>query len=116
MALREPCEFTRSPTIVGAGSCTSVVALIMLETIGGPGSGRLPASRPATRSAIAAMWSGVVPQQPPTIDTPWRSTKSWSALASGSGSSGKIVSPSGPWIGMPALGMQCTGSGECSPR
>ena len=37
-------------------------------------------------------------------------------FASGSGSSGKIVSPSGPWSGRPALGMQCTGSGLFSPR
>ncbi len=41
----------------------------MLETSGGPGSGRWPGTRPATRSAIARMWSGVVPQQPPTIET-----------------------------------------------
>ena len=36
--------------------------------------------------------------------------------ASGSGSSGKIVSPSGPCRGRPALGMQWTGSGLVSPR
>ena len=36
--------------------------------------------------------------------------------ASGSGFSGKMVSPSGPWSGSPAFGMQCTGSGLCSPR
>ena len=59
---------------------------------------------------------GVVPQQPPTIDTPCFSTNSCRASASGSGSAGKIVSPSGPWMGMPALGMQCTGTGEFSPR
>ena len=33
-------------------------------------SGAAPTSRPPTRSTIAAMWSGVVPQQPPTIETP----------------------------------------------
>ena len=33
-----------------------------------------------------------------------------------SGPSGKIVSPSGPWCGMPAFGMHCTGSGQNSPR
>ena len=96
MARREPCEFTRSPTIVGAGSCASGVAVIMLDTRGGPGSGRGAASRPPTRSTIARMWSGVVPQQPPTIVTPLFSTNSVSVVASGSGSSGKIVSPSGP--------------------
>ncbi len=81
---------------VGRGSCTSGVAVIIEETCGAPGSGRGPASRPPTRSTIARMWSGVVPQQPPTIETPKRSTNSCSVLASGSGSSGKIVSPSGP--------------------
>ncbi len=39
-----------------------------------------------------------------------------SASASGSGFSGKIVSPSGPWSGSPAFGMQCTGTLENSPR
>ena len=71
---------------------------------------------PRTRSAIAAMCSGVVPQHPPTSPTPWRSTNSPSTLAICSGVSGKIVSPSGPWIGSPAFGMQWTGSGEASPR
>ena len=41
----------------------------MLETSGGPGSGRFAGTRPPTRSASARMWSGVVPQQPPTMDT-----------------------------------------------
>ena len=40
MALREPCEFTRSPTIVGAGSCTSGVAAIIDERCGARGAGR----------------------------------------------------------------------------
>ena len=62
------------------------------------------------------MWSGVVPQQPPTIPTLWRSTNSPSTDEICSGVSGKIVSPSGPWSGRPAFGMQWTGSGECSPR
>ncbi len=48
--------------------------------------------------------------------TPKRSTNSPSTSASGSGSSGKIVSPSGPCSGRPALGMQCTGTGLYSPR
>ncbi len=116
MALREPCELTRSPIIAGRGSCTSGVAAIMLDTCGGRGAGRGPGVRPATRSASALMCSGVVPQQPPTIDRPKRSTNSPSVSASGPGCSGKIVSPFGPWIGMPALGMQCTGTGDHSPR
>ena len=33
-----------------------------------------------------------------------------------SGCSGKIVSPFGPWCGMPAFGMHWTGTGENSPR
>ena len=44
MALREPCEFTRSPTIVGAGSCTSGAAAIIEDTCGGRGAGRAPIS------------------------------------------------------------------------
>ena len=62
------------------------------------------------------MCSVVVPQQPPTIETPKRSTNSPSVSASGAGSSGKIVSPFGPWCGMPAFGMHWTGTGENSPR
>ena len=65
---------------------------------------------------MAAMCSVVVPQQPPTMVTPKRSTNSPSTSASGSGSSGKIVSPLGPCSGRPALGMQCTGTGLYSPR
>ena len=116
MALREPCEFTRSPIRVGRGSCTSGVAVIIEETSVARVSGRAFASRPPTRSTIAAMWSGVVPQQPPTIEMPYRSTNSCSVSASGSGFSGKIVSPSGPCSGRPAFGMQWTGSGLNSPR
>ena len=54
------------------GSCTSGVAVIIeLETCGGRGAGRAPARAPARSArAIAAMCSGVVPQQPPTIETP----------------------------------------------
>ena len=42
----------------------------MLDDVGGAGPGRSLGVRPATRSASAAMCSGVVPQQPPTIQTP----------------------------------------------
>ena len=70
MALREPCEFTRSPTIVGAGSCTSGAAAIMLDTCGGRGAGRALIECEPQRSLIAAMCAGVVPQQPPTMPTP----------------------------------------------
>ena len=52
------------------GSCTSGVEVIIEETSIGPGAGRSPGTRPATRSRIARMWSGVVPQQPPTMPTP----------------------------------------------
>ena len=70
MALREPCEFTRSPTRLGRGSCTSDVAVIIEERSGGPAAGRGAAGFPPTRSTIAAMCSGVVPQQPPTTLMP----------------------------------------------
>ena len=42
----------------------------MLETSVAPRSGRSPGTLPSTRSRIALMWSGVVPQQPPTMATP----------------------------------------------
>ena len=116
MALREPWELTRSPTSVGRGSCTSGVAVIAEETCGVRGAGRGAGVLGVQRSLIARMWSGVVPQQPPTTVTPKRSTNSPSTSASGPGSAGKIVSPLGPWWGMPALGMQWTGTGENSPR
>ena len=70
MALREPCEFTRSPTIVGAGSCTSGVAVIIEETWMGRGAGRAFGWWCVQRSAIARMCSVVVPQQPPTMPRP----------------------------------------------
>ena len=116
MALREPCELTRSPTRVGRGSWTRSVAVIIELTSGGGSVGRSPSLWSLTRSAIARMWSGVVPQQPPTMPTPWRSTNSPSTFEICSGVSGKIVSPSGPCSGRPAFGMQWTGSGEFSPR
>ena len=76
--------------------CASGVAVIIEETCGGRGAGRVDGARPPTRSTIAAMCSVVVPQQPPTTDTPKRSTNSPSVTASGPGCSGKIVSPFGP--------------------
>ncbi len=88
----------------------------MLETSTGPGAGRSPGLASPILSLIAAMWSGVVPQQPPTMPTPYFSTNSPKLAARGSGSSGKIVSPSGPCRGRPALGMQWIGTGEFSPR
>jgi len=69
---REPCELTRSPTIVGRGSWASAVALIIDDTRGAqPASARVGrgfARRPPTLSASTRMCSGVVPQQPPTIE------------------------------------------------
>jgi hypothetical protein len=70
LALREPCEFTRSPTMVGAGSWAIGVAVIIDDTCGMRGAGRALGSWPPTRSTSAAMCSVVVPQQPPTIETP----------------------------------------------
>ena len=59
------------------------------------------------------MCSGVVPQQPPTIaDAVALDELAAASSASGSGFSGKIVSPSGPCSGRPAFGMQWTGSGR----
>src|SRR5690606_40153276 len=46
---------------------------------------RLRGGRPATASAIARMWSGVVPQQPPTrFSSPdWANSRSTPAISSG---------------------------------
>jgi hypothetical protein len=62
---------TRSPTRVGRGSCTSGVEVIIEETSIGPRAGRVEVARfSPTRARIARMWSGLVPQQPPTMPTP----------------------------------------------
>ena len=115
-ARRDPWLLTRSPISVGRGSCASGVAAIIPLTRGARGAGRGGGTTPATRVASTAMCSGVVPQHPPTMPTPKRSANSPSVSASSAGDSGNTVSPSEPWMGRPAFGMQCTGIGACSPR
>jgi hypothetical protein len=54
------------------------------------------------------MWSGVVPQQPPTMLTPFSATNSRSVSAIGPGCIGYVARPPS-LIGSPALGMQWIG-------
>ena len=58
--------------IVGGccGTTPAHIAAIIEDRCAGRGAGRGPTSRPPTRSTIAAMCAGVVPQQPPTMPTP----------------------------------------------
>jgi hypothetical protein len=88
LTAREPTELTRSPTSIGFGSWCSGVARMPLETIGMSGTSRRRCGRPPTAATTARMCSGVVPQQPPTSETPRSTTNSRSAAASGAGSSG----------------------------
>src|SRR5699024_1641858 len=50
-----------------------------------PVSGKIRGGRPSTASAIARMWSGVVPQQPPMMLTrpDWANSASTGAISSG---------------------------------
>ena len=88
LTLREPWVFTRSPMIIGDGSCRSVVAVMPLETDHGPRPDLAAGSRRPIAATMARMCSGVVPQQPPTILTPFSATKSRSVSAIGPGSMG----------------------------
>ena len=54
------------------------------------------------------MWSGVVPQHPPTMFTPKSTTNSLSVSAIGSGRIGNTARPPS-LIGRPAFGMQWIG-------
>ena len=86
---REPMTLVRSPTssgrLSGAGSTSS-----MPENAARRGRPRQSprGRRPATIRAIAAMWSAVVPQQPPTMLIQPESTKRSRAEARLAGDSG----------------------------
>ncbi len=61
------------------------MVVIALATRGTTGTARSSGAAPHTRSTTARMWPGVVPQQPPTTDTPKLSTNSACASARASG-------------------------------
>ena len=65
--------------------------------------------KPDSAALAAAIWAGVVPQQPPIVVTP-ASTIFGIQLANCSGLSGNVVRPSDCSTGMPALGRKVTGS------
>jgi len=97
-----PVTLVRSPTLTNR-VCSSTFSAsrpdsrIFASITGGWRSGR-----PATLSAMARMWSGVVPQQPPTTLTKPARANSSSRREVSSGVSSKPVSLSG--LGRPAFG------------
>jgi hypothetical protein len=106
---------SRSPTIIGRGSWASVNAVIALATSSSRTGFGTRGFAPETASTSRRMCSGPVPQQPPTMLTPYSSTNdsNWSRI--GTGSSGKIARP--PSLrGMPAFGMHDTYFDECCVR
>ena len=71
---------------------------------------------PFTARTISLRCSGVVPQQPPTIRTPYSCTNSPSIAAIGAGSSGYTASPTPVLSGSPAFGITEIGRVACSVR
>ena len=115
LILREPCVLSRSPINSGRGSCLSATAVMPLEAHHWLRPGRdFGLTRPIVRTS-AAMCSGVVPQQPPTMPTPKSLTNSRSVSAMGSGFIGYTVRPPS-LMGSPAFGMQWIGVEAFSHR
>src|SRR5947208_94467 len=73
-----------------------------LNRIAGSTAGTVRGGKPLTASAIALIWGGVVPQQPPTMLSQPFCAHSRSCGASVSGVSGKPVGNKG--FGRPAFG------------
>ena len=63
----EPVTFVRSPIMMKLLSGRSVSGSRPLKRVSGSMRGRVRGGLSATASAIARMWAGVVPQQPPTM-------------------------------------------------
>ena len=100
---REPATFVRSPTLTKAAAPPSrLSASRPASRRAGGAAGRARGANRSVRRRMAAMCSGVVPQQPPTrLTRPSRAKVSRMAAVS-SGPSGKPVGDSG--LGRPALG------------
>ena len=62
----EPVTFVRSPTMTKFASSKIEKGSRPLKRVTPGRSGTSRGARPRTASAIARVWSGVVPQQPPT--------------------------------------------------
>ena len=113
LRLREPCELTRSPTIVGRGSCASGVAAIIEETCGGRGARRAADGvRSFTRSAIARDVLGrraaAAADDADAVALDELAERRGERL----GLLGEDRLAVGPCSGRPAFGMQWTGTGE----
>src|ERR1035437_4597371 len=111
----EPLAFVRSPMDRNDASWRKGTAEYKEAT---PGSGRgrrVLTGDPPTALTTSARWAGVVPQQPPTRESPNSLTNCVWAVASCAGESG-YAAPALVSIGSPALGMQLIGMRECRDR
>ena len=104
----EPLAFVRSPIISTEASWANGVAVYSEDTDGSKVTLRSARRMSATASATLRMCSGVVPQQPPTSESPNSLTNPDSASASSSGVSG-YSAPLAPSTGSPAFGITDTG-------
>ncbi len=86
MILRLPCVFTRSPTMVGRGSWPRSTVRMALATRGVRATGGCACGVTSFSAAtMARMWSGVLPQHPPTTFGPKSRTMAAICLAISSG-------------------------------
>src|SRR5665647_2631251 len=111
----EPLAFVRSPIDRKDVSCRKGTAEYKEAT---PCSGRGRRGLigdPPTALTTSARWAGVVPQQPPTRESPNSLTNCVCAAASCSGERGYAAPPLVS-MGSPALGMQLMGMRECRDR
>ena len=66
---RDPVTFVRSPIIRKLESGRTTRGSRPARRVSGSGAGTRRGSTPAAAAATARMWSGVVPQQPPSMLT-----------------------------------------------
>src|ERR1700709_662419 len=89
----EPLVLVRSPTMSTEDSCRNGTLEYSDDADASKVGVRLMTSRPRTRSTTWRRCSGVVPQQPPTSDSPYSVVKRSWASASSSGDSGYPAPP-----------------------
>ncbi|MNR03336.1 hypothetical protein D3C85_1192250 [compost metagenome] len=102
--LAEPVTLVRSPTFTNMDSAVMISGSRPERRQATGSSGRARGLMPATASAMARMWVGVVPQQPPTrFRKPlWAHSRMCSAISPAS----RSYSPKA--LGRPALGWALT--------
>jgi hypothetical protein len=98
----EPVTLVRSPTLTNRLSSPILTGSRPDSFIAGSGAGSARGGSVATACAMAPMWSGVVPQQPPAMLTKPACANSLSNAEVMSGVSSKPVSLIG--LGRPAFG------------